>query len=303
MNRILAAILLLAGLIPATLSAQDTLPKFSAVLKTQNRIVISWSNPYPVVTQLSIQRSIDSLRNFKTILTVPDPTIPQNGFVDTKSPSPFAFYRILIVLDSGKYQFTRSQRPSPDTVRVRRTPEETKRIIVPDKLPDTLAKTIKEKPLPTPPKPREEKFFTIKRRDTLVGRLPEKEVKKFRDSILYKTKDTLILSAADTFLIKPFVPKPVYKASKFVYAEKYGNLMIALPDAAAKKYTIRFYEDRGIDGAPLEDKDFLFELKQLKSPTLVLDKSAFVHAGWFWFELFENGVLKEKNKFYIPKDF
>ncbi|MBL7737379.1 MAG: hypothetical protein JNL51_18115 [Chitinophagaceae bacterium] len=304
MTRILTAVLLLAGLIPATLAGQDTLPKFSAVLKTQNRVVISWTNPYPIVTQLSIQRSIDSLRNFKTILTVPDPAIPQNGFVDAKSPSPYAFYRILIVLDSGKYQFTRSKRASPDTLTALHPPKEPKQLIITDKqLPDTLTKTIREKQVPPLPKPREEKFFTVKRRDTLIGRLAEKEVKRFRDSILYKTKDTLVLSAGDLFLIRPFVPKEVYKPSKFVYTEKYGNLMIVLPEAESKKYTLRFYEDKGTNGEAKENKDFIFELKQLNSPSLALDKSAFIHAGWFWFELFENDTLKEKNKFYIPKDF
>jgi len=34
-----------------------------------------------------------------------------------------------------------------------------------------------------------------------------------------------------------------------------------------------------------------------------LDKANFLHAGWFRFELYENGQLKEKHRFYIPKDF
>jgi len=36
---------------------------------------------------------------------------------------------------------------------------------------------------------------------------------------------------------------------------------------------------------------------------LTLDKSNFIHAGWFKFELYEDGQLKEKNKLLIPKDF
>ena len=44
-------------------------------------------------------------------------------------------------------------------------------------------------------------------------------------------------------------------------------------------------------------------LRQVKEPLFTLDKSNFVHAGWYVFELFENDKLKEKNKFYLPKDF
>ena len=70
------------------------------------RILISWHNPYPVVTQISIQRSADSLRNFSTLLTVPDPTLPENGAVDSKAPHPNFYYRLFIVLESGKYLFS-----------------------------------------------------------------------------------------------------------------------------------------------------------------------------------------------------
>ncbi len=98
--------------------AQDTLPRFTAIAKPMNKNLISWTNPFRFVSQISIQRSLDSLRNFKTILTVPDPSIPQNGFVDSKAPVGINFYRLFIVLDSGKYQFSKSKRPAPDTATV-----------------------------------------------------------------------------------------------------------------------------------------------------------------------------------------
>jgi hypothetical protein len=41
----------------------------------------------------------------------------------------------------------------------------------------------------------------------------------------------------------------------------------------------------------------------VKEVQLVLDKADFIHAGWFSFDLFEDGKLKEKNRFYIPKEF
>ena len=83
--------------------AQKVLPDFSVTTRGNGKAIISWNNAYPVVTQISIQRSYDSLRNYKTLLTVPDPHIPQNGFVDSKAPTDYQFYRLFIVLDSGKY--------------------------------------------------------------------------------------------------------------------------------------------------------------------------------------------------------
>src|SRR5690606_29817914 len=101
-----------------TTYAQDTLPEFTVIAKTNGRNVVSWTNPFPYTSQISIQRSYDSTRMFKTILTVPDPEVPQNGVVDTRAPAPNMFYRLFIVLDSGKYQFSRSRRPAPDTATV-----------------------------------------------------------------------------------------------------------------------------------------------------------------------------------------
>ena len=55
-------ILLIRLLLSTVLKAQDTLPRFSATARGPGKILISWHNNYPVVTQISIQRSTDSLR-------------------------------------------------------------------------------------------------------------------------------------------------------------------------------------------------------------------------------------------------
>src|SRR5690349_13652642 len=114
MNRIAV---LLAFLILNTLTsvAQDTLPRFTVVARPSNKTVISWTNPFSYVSQINIQRSSDSTKNFQSIISIPDPSIPQNGFVDTKAPAGPNFYRLFIVLDSGKYQFTKPRRAIPDT--------------------------------------------------------------------------------------------------------------------------------------------------------------------------------------------
>src|SRR5579863_1256485 len=101
-------------LVTAIVVAQDTLPKFSLSAKVNGKVIISWRNNFQSVTQVSIQRSYDSTKNFTTLLSVPDPAIPENGFVDGKAPHQNMFYRLFIVLDNGSYIFSKSKRAMPD---------------------------------------------------------------------------------------------------------------------------------------------------------------------------------------------
>jgi hypothetical protein len=307
MTRILTVVLILICSVSSV--AQDTLPNFTATTRGKNRIIIGWTNTFPVVKQISIQRSFDSTRNFKTILTVPDPTVPQNGFVDTKASTPYMFYRLFIVLDSGKYVFSKSRRAVWDTSKVSGEPlSETKsvpvngskQVVVSEQMTNQEVEQLKDKleDMKQPDKVEEkkvvpEKFFVVIRNDSIIQSIPEKQYKRFRDSVVNRTKDTLLFSDVDTITIKVFVPKVVYKPSKFIFTERDGNIAILLPEALSKNFSIRFFED---------DLTPLFEIKKVKEPRLLLDKSNFLHAGWFRFELYEDGKLKEKHRFFIPRD-
>jgi hypothetical protein len=70
-------------------------------------------------------------------------------------------------------------------------------------------------------------------------------------------------------------------------------VIISLPDAAKRKYSIKFFEPDGT---------FLFELKKIPESYLMLDKANFMHAGLFVFEIYDNRIIIERHKFYIPKD-
>jgi hypothetical protein len=297
---------------------QDTLPRFSAISKSNGKVIISWRNHYPAVSQISIQRSYDSSRNFTTLLTVPDPAIPENGFVDSKAPAPKMFYRLFILLERSKYIFTKSIRAIPETIAAvpqNTNPEEDVALpkIDNQRIYYLEENATKEKPnvsspskINEPPKVEVEKIIFIKGKDSSLTPLPAKMLLLFRDSILNKTKDTILFVHADTILIKPFIakeakenkpppePKEVYKVSPYVFTSKSGSVTLALPDAARKKYTAKFFE---LDGTPL------MEVKEIKYPTLIIDKAAFIHAGWFRFELYEDGKLREKNRLLIPKEF
>jgi hypothetical protein len=280
-------------------TAQDTLPKFTLVNKGNNRIVVSWANPYKAsIKQLTIQRSADSTKNFKSILTVPDPTVLQNGYVDTKAATEYMFYRLYILLDSGRYIFSKAKRAVPDTTKVKEQPKE---INSADQRIQNEPKPENKKPVAENSKIKEpekkdipERIIYIKKRDSLIAQIGERSIKRFKDSLILRTKDTIIFNTADTIVIKPYVPKEVYKPSKYVFTEKDGNVKIALPNAEVKKYTIKFFDETNLK---------VFEINQIKERLLILDKSNFIHAGWFKFELMEDGVLKEKHKLYIPKDF
>ncbi len=144
-----------------------------------------------------------------------------------------------------------------------------------------------------------QKVLFVKRRDSVILLLAGKQVPRFSDSLLKQTKDTLFFVDADTLLIKPYIevyrePKEVYKISPNVFISKDGNVSIVLADCNHKKYYVQFFET---DNTPV------MEVKDIKDPVLIIDKANFVHSGWFRFELYEDGKLKEKNKLLIPREF
>jgi hypothetical protein len=85
----------------------------------------------------------------------------------------------------------------------------------------------------------------------------------------------------------------VFVPSTHVFTGKDNNVIVYLPDFAKNKYSIKFYEDNG---------NFLFELKKIPEAYLTLDKVNFRHAGLFIFEIYNNRIIIERHKFYIPKD-
>lgn len=307
-----AGILIVSLLFSGFLKAQDTLPRFSATNRGPGKILISWHNSYPVVTQISIQRSADSLKYFTTLLTVPDPTLPENGAVDGKAPAPDMFYRLFVVFDNGRYLFTSSRRPQSQP-----TPAQTKVVAREDDAADIqVARAADTRVLYADPL-RGRQGVAIKspsaihgmaqvadlgstatvyvqRNKSIVARLTGRQIPAFRDSVLNRTRDTLVVLGGDTLLIRPFIPAEVYRVSAYVYTGKYGNVHVSLPEAGKRHYSVRFFDD---------NNKLLFELSEIRDPALIVDKTNFQHAGWFRFELYEGDQLKEKNKLFIPKEF
>ena len=247
--------------------SQDALPKFTVAEKGK-KVIVSWINPYQSCIQLNVQRSYDSLKYFRTVYSATSPALPQNGFSETKPAYSKTYYRIFYVLEGGSYFFTPAKLATPDF--------ETRSINVEDKISPSI------------------KNITVSTRGIPVKLVSAPQFISFRDSILKQTKDTLFAVNDSLVELRRFVPKEIWKASHYIFTNKDGYLNISLAEAKSKKYHLKFFEE---DGTPL------FEIHQVKEPLFTLDKSNFVHAGWYVFELFENDKLKEKNKFYLPKDF
>jgi hypothetical protein len=211
---------------------QDTLPKFSVRNLGFNRdgapsIVISWVNKYDTLSQISIQTSHDSLKNYRTLISLTDPNAKMNGYADKRAPHDHMYYRLFIVKGDGQYLFSVTKRPSLDTAKTA-----------------TLVETV-------------------------VAKKPD-----IRD--------------------QKEAQKPSFVPSFYVYTNKDGYVFINLPDAEKQKYHIKFFE---------EDNSFLFEVKNLKQTGLTLDKTNFLHAGWFNFELYNDEKLVERHKFFLSREF
>jgi hypothetical protein len=220
MRKFLIVCIYLSIAVSAKTMAQDTLPSIR-VKNLSGRIIISWKNAYGAnITNINIQRSFDSLKNYTTIGTVLNPQNKENGFADVKPPYNKMYYRVFVAFEGGSYVYTRSYRPVKDSSRITGAEK------------DTFAIT-------EPPKP--------------AGYVP----------------------------------------SKRIYTGKDNNVVLNLPDASLKKYLVKFFD---------ENDNFVFEVTKIPEPYLVLEKVNFMHAGWFFFELYENGILIEKHKFFVPKD-
>lgn len=298
-------LLFISFIITTLLRAQDTLPHFSATARGPGKILISWHNNYIGVTQISIQRSTDSLKNFATLITVPDPKLPENGILDAKAPHPNFYYRLFIVMENGNYIFTPSHRPrsanGEPTAAAKEEEEATLSKMADTRILYIAPSTDREKArIKTPtvihgmPEVELSTTVSVRKGDSLIARIPGSHIQVFRDSLLKNTKDTLVFIDGETLQIKPFMPKEVYRVSSYVFTGKAGNIHVSLPGASQRHYTVKFYDDTN---------KLLFELSEIKDPSLIVDKSNFHHSGWFRFELYDGDQLKEKNKFFIPKEF
>jgi hypothetical protein len=309
-NRLFNIAFLIISQLFNQLLAQNPLPDFTGKDIGKDRYVISWINNYPYTAQITIQRSFDSTRGFKSILTVPDPTTKQNGYADTKAINDHMYYRLYILLDNGHYLFSAAKKPVKDLTT--EEPSENKKPAVSQ---TTLETEVKKSNLENNPKKESiqkerEEPISIQTQTTLVtpptrietsikqdsastSSNPLPEVKRIEPVVHKIIPDRAGDSAKTPTAVTTKEEPNAFAPSLYVFSHPDGNIRIQVPNRARlARYRIKFYES---------DQRFLFELKNLPAPSFQLDKINFLHAGWFLFELYEDSRLIEKHKVYLDK--
>ena len=256
---------------------QDSLPNIT-VKNRSGKVILSWANPFSDIVLINIQRSPDSLKGFKTILAVADPKAVTNGFLDSKAPNTTQYYRLYVQQEGGKYFFTPSYKPYLDTAR-------------PKPKTSPVAKAVKSSPAPvseTPVEPIKPAESTeMEKEETGSNKKIEKNSVARK-----KLSNTKPVGVGEVEADAPEAQE--FKApSVHVYTTPQGNVVMALPPEKTNLYTLKFYK---------EDGTHLFTMNKVKDHQLTLDKTNFIRSGWFRFELYENNVMKEKNRFFIPKE-
>ena len=82
-------------------------------------------------------------------------------------------------------------------------------------------------------------------------------------------------------------------ASTTVFTARDNNVVIHVPDYANGRYSVKFFD---------ESENMIFEISKINDEYLILEKVNFKRTGNYRFELYENGVKKETNRFQIVRE-
>ncbi len=263
--------------------AQDTLPRIS-VVSISNQIVISWKNNYGAkISNLNIQRSNDSLKNFTTIGSVLNPMSKENGFVDRNAPNARMFYRVFVAFEGGTYIFSSAHRPSIKSIEKQAANKPSENTVSGEEN--------------MPKQDRQNVIDSLRKQGADIA---QKNLPDTSQNHLAETPDKVpepaVIIEKDLIPARKF-PKPVIQSgfvpSKFIYTNKDNNLILNLPDAEKVNFSLRFYDDKGKP---------VFAIKKITEAYLIVDKVNFLRTGWFYYDLFDDDILLEKYKFYIGRD-
>jgi len=267
--------------------SQDTLPGIRVVNRS-GKVIVGWVNPFRDVVLINVQRSPDSLKNFKTILGVPDPTALTNGFLDAKAPDKKQYYRLFVQQQGGKYFFTRSYQPVTDSGKPK--PKQTPPVAARPSAGEAVAQgdTLRAIALPVPTKAgKAEPTAAVPGKEGKKNARPDSLAgpkKKIAGTPIPKTDSTKITAAPPP----PPTPPPIN-----IYTNGQGQVVIIVPEEKRNVYTLKFFTDSGTS---------LFTLNKIRESKLTLEKTNFHNAGWYRCELYETDNLKWKYRVFIPKD-
>ena len=159
------------------LSAQNSLPEIT-VRNFNGKIIISWLNDYKKkVSDILVQRSYDSLKNFTTIGTVLIPQNLENGYPDLNPPYNKMYYRVTIVFEGGTYTVGPSTRPVKEKVILESTDSSLIKFLRDSAKKDSLltGNQLKDK---IPINPISKRIYTVKNNNVVIE-LPDAVTKKY----------------------------------------------------------------------------------------------------------------------------
>lgn len=243
MKKIISFIFFTSVISLGNIYAQSSLPDIT-VRNFNGKIIISWLNDYKKkVSDILVQRSYDSLKNYTTIGSVLVPQNLENGYPDVNPPYNKMYYRVTIIFEGGTYVVGPAARP------------------VKEKIVLVTSDTAASKPI----------------KDSILVRPLKDSDKKDSSQLQNQLKDK----------------QNIIPVSKRVYTGKNNHIVIDIPDATIKKYSIKFYD---------ESRKIVFDLKKVPEDYLYIEKVNFIRSGWFFFEIFCDDNLIEKNSIFIQKD-
>src|SRR5436305_7554287 len=82
--------------------------------------------------------------------------------------------------------------------------------------------------------------------DNIIAKMPYSLFLKFRDSVYSNTKDSLLSVGQNLVVLHPYIPKSgEWRASQYMFTDRFGAINLRLPNAGDKKYSLHVYE---VDG-------------------------------------------------------
>ena len=315
MKKIFALLSLLFTLTVCVSYGQEHLPDLS-VKEYNGKVIVSWQNLYKKpISNILIQRSYDSLKNFSTIGTVLNPLNKENGYLDGEPPYNKMYYRVLISFDGGTYEIGKSSKPVFETdelneFNVTALPKTDSTNIIPEiSSLDTSKSTINEIYLDSISSTKKEELKII---DTPRIEIKKTEIKIDSIEIFSLQKNSSLIKpihASINYFIKLNSLKKIKSInvtlenkivktqwdypSNRVFISNQNLITIQLKKTAIRKYSIKVYD---------ESDNLVLSIKKINEDFLYLDKSNFRKSGWYHFEILNDGELIEKNKFQVLKD-
>jgi len=295
--------------------SQEHLPNIS-VTEYNGKVIVSWQNLYKkTITNILIQRSYDSIKNFSTIGTVLNPLNKENGYLDGKPPYNRMYYRVLISFDGGSYEIGKSSKPeiqyddleefnvtalpktdSTNIIQEIRSKDSTKLIV--DSSNTDMISLIKKEGLKINDTSKTEikKIeFEIDSAENISLQTNSSLIKIIRSSLNYSNKSYTLkkITPINVKLENKIVKTQWDYPSNRVFINNQNLITIQLKKTAIRKYSLNIFD---------EFDKLVLSIKKINEDFFYIDKSNFRKSGWYHFEILNDGELIERNKFQVLKE-